>query len=218
MKRFFVLSFLTICILLTFGCDNGDIEPNSSLVPDDIKSKAESKSPSEGGSDSSLFMSHDGSEDITSIVSVDGADVSDPSIGESSVDSEDSSEISVFVPEEKYLFMTSKYYVTTKTQLHGITYIYKYYLVKGRVAGAVHTVTLLNTQAAKDYHKSIIKKFPDSQRKGASVTVYLEGDDLTYDGFSYEKLKFTLEKSDVRYVLGFDEEDYLERYGGVIVD
>lgn len=238
MKKFFVVFLSLIFIISLFACEknpSGDV--SQSVSKDVSKADMPSKPPSEGSeltsseasSEASGNVSDHVSDDISADISGDASggvtsDASGDASGDSSTvsqngsNAESSSVVSVFVPEEKYLFMTSKYYVTTKIQLHGITYRYVYYLVKGRVAGAVHTITLRDTQSAKDYYKSIQKKYPDAQRKGAAVTMYLEGSNLNYSGYSYEKLKFVLEKSEIRYMLSFDEEDYLERYGGIITD
>ncbi len=143
-------------------------------------------------------------------------------VSESSAESSEESsksEISVFVPEEEYPFLTSKYVVSSKTRFHDTTYSYRYYLVKGRVVGATQTISLPDEKTAKEYHAQILKEYPDAMLMASSVTVFLEGKKLgQYNNCSLNKLKFILETEEREYSVSFDEEDFLDRYSGVISD
>lgn len=141
-------------------------------------------------------------------------------VAQSSLESEVSSkEVSVFVPEKKYTFLTSKYVVSTKKRFHEVTYGYRYYLVKGRVNGATMTATLPDDKTAGEYYSETLKDFPDAIRQGTSVTVFLQGKKLRqYNNCSYEKLTFLLETEGFKYSANFDVEDFQERYSGVIND
>lgn len=138
--------------------------------------------------------------------------------------SESSSEVpskvvSEFVPEKVYTFLTSKYVVSTKTRLHDVTYSRRYYLVKGRVAGATMTTTLPTDKDATEYYNEAIKDFPDAVRGGSSVTVFLQGKNLgQYNNASLTKLLFLLETEGYDYYLNFDKDDFLDRYSGAVVD
>ena len=127
--------------------------------------------------------------------------------------------VSEFQPEKKYTFLTSKYVVSTKKRFHDVTYSRKYYLVKGRVEGAMIVVTLPDEKTAIDYYNETIKDYPDAVRGGTSVTVYMQNKELgQYKSASLEKLLFLLETEGFQYSLSFDKDDYLNRYSGAVKD
>lgn len=131
--------------------------------------------------------------------------------------SEESSEVTV-APEEIYEFLRSEYILTSQSVSHGNSYVCDYYFVDGLVAGAKFTVTLATIEAANEFYSLIGESYEDAVIENMTVTYYDGDDESNYYGYTLEKLKFVLDKTNKSYTLNFDEEAFLNEFSAVIED
>lgn len=125
----------------------------------------------------------------------------------------ESSEESKIDPETVYEFLTSKYFITAKTESMGNIYNYVYYFDKGMVAGTKTISVFQNASTAKAYLDEIIEDCPHAFLEDNTVTAFYGKDaDAFYQGYSLEKMKFALEKMGYEYIIEFDEKEFYKEF------
>lgn len=106
-----------------------------------------------------------------------------------------------------YPFLKSKYTVSAQKTVHGISYLYDYYFVRGTLAGIKQTVVFDDVTSAEIYYQQVLKKCEQAIIDETIVTHFLVDDSNLY-GCTLEKLKFTLETTEYEYTVNFDEEAF----------
>lgn len=125
--------------------------------------------------------------------------------------SENVSETTV-APEEIYEFLKSEYVLTSQSVSYGNSYISDYYFIDGLVAGAKFTVTLATIESASEFYELICEKYEDATIENTTVTYYDNDDESNYYGYTLEKLKFVLGKTNKSYTVNFDEEAFYSEF------
>lgn len=156
----------------------------------------------ENGSQSSIPIQESSENSIKTEVS---ADTNEESVNESSDES-------VFVPEEVYEFLLSEYSVTSTREAFGTVYTSEYYFVDGAVAGSKLITAFPDKQSAEKYYEVILEDYPDAVIEELTVIHYMDDSEVYYYGYSLEKLKFILEKTGYEYTVNFDEDIYKDIY------
>ncbi len=131
---------------------------------------------------------------------------------ESGVISEESSKIepqeSNPLPEFVLEFIESEYTVTATSEAATMKYETTYYLIDGLVAGAKAVTTFTDGEQAKEYYELMSDKYGYAKIDGFSVVYYVAEDDGFYYGYSYEKLRFVLDKMGYTVTISFDEDEF----------
>jgi len=111
-----------------------------------------------------------------------------------------------------YPFLKSKYSVSAQKTMHDIEYSYKYYFWRGSLVGVMQTVLFPNAKSAREYYAQVSETCEHAIIRGKKVTHFM-ADDAVYYGYSLEKLEFVLETSEFEYVLNFDRDAFIKKYG-----
>ena len=138
------------------------------------------------------------------------SEFSDDSILSSEV-IENESESSIAI-EEIFEFLSSHYTLTSTRESFGTVYVCDYYFVDGYVAGARISTTLPNEATATEYYEMVKQNSPYAFLNVLTVTDYIVGEDLNYDGYELEKLKFMLDKSGYSYTVNFNESEFSDEF------
>ena len=115
--------------------------------------------------------------------------------------------------EKKYSFLKSEYIVNSIRISFGTTYECNYYFANGTVAGEKQMTTLPDEDDAKEFYNLMAEEWDDVYIFKNTVTVYTKDKDVSYFGYTLDKLVFELEKTGYEVEILFDEDEFNKKFG-----